>query len=172
MEMQEARSGAVDDQTPDISVAAFADPKQGLLTTGRMLRRNKSQPRCHVARFAKLASVASCSNKCCRAERTDPRDREEPPHCLVAMRYRFDLFRQLGDPLLDVCEILQKIDLKEDRFGFEPEITAKVARLKCRIYEVGVSYAGRTYAEGKKIGFRDGLRAVWCVLKYNLFVRS
>lgn len=75
---------------------------------------------------------------------------------------------------MEVCykafrrEIIQKITIEEDRFGFEPEITAKVARLKCRIYEVGVSYAGRTYSEGKKIGWRDGLRAVWCILKYNL----
>jgi glycosyltransferase involved in cell wall biosynthesis len=64
--------------------------------------------------------------------------------------------------------VLERIRIEEDRFGFEPEITAKVARLGCRIYEVGVSYAGRTYAEGKKIGWRDGLRAVWCILKYNL----
>jgi glycosyltransferase involved in cell wall biosynthesis len=79
---------------------------------------------------------------------------------------------------MEVCykafrrEIIQKIAIEEDRFGFEPEITAKVARLKCRIYEVGVSYAGRTYSEGKKIGWRDGLRAVWCILKYNLRWRS
>ncbi len=65
-------------------------------------------------------------------------------------------------------EVLQRITLEEDRFGFEPEITAKVARLGCRIYEVGISYAGRTYGEGKKIGWRDGLRAIWCILKYNL----
>ncbi len=65
-------------------------------------------------------------------------------------------------------EVLERIELEEDRFGFEPEITAKAARLRVRIYEVGVSYAGRTYAEGKKVGWRDGLHAVWCVLKYNL----
>ena len=58
--------------------------------------------------------------------------------------------------------------LKSDRFGFEPEITAKVARMKVRIYEVGISYYGRTYDEGKKIGWRDGFRAIWCILKYNL----
>ena len=79
---------------------------------------------------------------------------------------------------MEVCykvfrrEVLQKIRIEEDRFGFEPEITAKVARLKCRIYEVGISYSGRTYAEGKKIGWRDGLRAVWCILKYNLLRRG
>jgi hypothetical protein len=56
----------------------------------------------------------------------------------------------------------------ENRFGFEPEITAKVARLGCRIYEVSVSYSGRTYAEGKKIGWRDGFSALRCILKYNL----
>ena len=65
-------------------------------------------------------------------------------------------------------EVVQKLKIEENRFGFEPEITAKVARLKVRIYEVGISYNGRTYAEGKKIGWRDGLRALWCVLKYNL----
>jgi glycosyltransferase involved in cell wall biosynthesis len=75
---------------------------------------------------------------------------------------------------MEVCykvfrrEVLQKIHLEENRFGFEPEITAKVARLGCRIYEVGISYAGRTYKEGKKVGWRDGVRAVWCILKYNL----
>ncbi|MEK7269323.1 MAG: glycosyltransferase family 2 protein [Planctomycetota bacterium] len=65
-------------------------------------------------------------------------------------------------------EIGRRIEIEENRFGFEPEITAKVAKLGCRIYEVGISYAGRTYAEGKKIGWRDGLRAIWCILKYNL----
>jgi glycosyltransferase involved in cell wall biosynthesis len=66
-------------------------------------------------------------------------------------------------------EIIQAIPIEEDRFGFEPEITAKVARLGCRIYEVGISYYGRTYAEGKKIGYKDGFRAIYCILKYNLF---
>ncbi len=65
-------------------------------------------------------------------------------------------------------EILQSIAIEEDRFGFEPEITAKMARLNCRIYEVGISYAGRTYAEGKKIGWRDGVRAIWCIIKYSM----
>ena len=68
-------------------------------------------------------------------------------------------------------EILQKIKIEENRFGFEPEITAKVARLKVRIYEVAISYYGRTYAEGKKIGWRDGFRALWCICKYNFFQR-
>jgi glycosyltransferase involved in cell wall biosynthesis len=63
-------------------------------------------------------------------------------------------------------EIIQKITLQENHFGFEPEITAKVARLKVRIYEVSVSYHGRTYAEGKKIGWRDGFRAIWCIFKF------
>tara|TARA_B100000212_G_C27348129_1_gene522326 strand:- start:522 stop:1232 length:711 start_codon:yes stop_codon:yes gene_type:complete len=66
-------------------------------------------------------------------------------------------------------EILKSINIKEKRFGFEPEITAKVARSKCKIYEVGISYFGRTYEEGKKIGWRDGVRAIWCILKYNLW---
>jgi hypothetical protein len=65
-------------------------------------------------------------------------------------------------------EVLERLAIEEDRFGFEPEITAKVARLGCRIFEVGISYAGRTYGEGKKIGWRDGVRAIWCILKYNL----
>ena len=65
-------------------------------------------------------------------------------------------------------EIIKSIDLKEDRVGFEPEITAKLAQRGLRIYEVGVSYSGRTYDEGKKIGWKDALRAIWCILKYNL----
>lgn len=65
-------------------------------------------------------------------------------------------------------EIIQSLDLKEDRFGFEPEVTAKVARLNCRIYEVGIAYHGRTYAEGKKIGWKDGVSAIYCIFKYNL----
>jgi len=66
-------------------------------------------------------------------------------------------------------EVIQSITIEEDRFGFEPEITAKVAKLGCRIYEVGISYYGRTYAEGKKIGWRDGAHALFCIIKYNLF---
>ncbi len=68
-------------------------------------------------------------------------------------------------------EVLRKIELQEDRFGFEPEVTAKIARLGVRIYEVGISYAGRTYEEGKKIGWRDGVRAMVCILKYGVFRR-
>ena len=66
-------------------------------------------------------------------------------------------------------EIIQSIEIKENRFGFEPEITAKISKIKdIRIYEVGISYNGRTYKEGKKIGWKDGFRALWCILKYNL----
>jgi len=65
-------------------------------------------------------------------------------------------------------EIIKSVDLKEDRFGFEPEITAKLAQMRLRIYEVGISYSGRTYDEGKKIGWKDGVRAIWCIFKYNL----
>jgi len=61
------------------------------------------------------------------------------------------------------------VQIEENRFGFEPEITAKVAKLKARIYEVGISYYGRTYAEGKKIAWPDGVHAFWCILKYNFF---
>ena len=66
-------------------------------------------------------------------------------------------------------EIIQAIRIREQRFGFETEITARLARRRCRIYEVGISYYGRTYDEGKKIGWRDGVRAIWCILKYNLW---
>lgn len=65
-------------------------------------------------------------------------------------------------------EVLQSICLEEDRFGFEPEVAVKIAKRHLRVYEVGISYSGRTYAEGKKIGWRDGVRAVWCLAKYGL----
>lgn len=68
------------------------------------------------------------------------------------------------------ADIIKNIHLKEKRFGFEPEITAKIARIKrIRIYEVGISYYGRTYEEGKKIGWKDGFRTMWCIVKYNVF---
>lgn len=70
-------------------------------------------------------------------------------------------------------ELIQRIQLKENRFGFEPEVTAKISRIpNVRIYEVGISYYGRTFDEGKKIGWKDGFRAIYCILKYNLFSRS
>ncbi|MCK8479573.1 glycosyltransferase family 2 protein [Psychroserpens algicola] len=69
-------------------------------------------------------------------------------------------------------DIIQSIQLKEQRFGFEPEVTAKISRIKnIRIYEVGISYYGRTYEDGKKIGWKDGVRAIYCILKYNIFSR-
>jgi len=87
-----------------------------------------------------------------------------------------NMFTNLNVTDMETCyklfrrEVLQKIRIEENRFGFEPEITAKVSRLKdCRIYEVGISYYGRTYAEGKKIGWRDGFRAIYAIVKYNLF---
>ena len=64
-------------------------------------------------------------------------------------------------------EIIQKIEIQENRFGFEPEITAKLARHGARFYEVGISYSGRTYQEGKKVGWKDGFRALWCIFRYN-----
>ena len=67
----------------------------------------------------------------------------------------------------EYLKIIQSIDIEENRFGFEPEITAKLAKKKCRIYEVGISYSGRTYEEGKKIGWKDGFRAIYCILKYK-----
>jgi glycosyltransferase involved in cell wall biosynthesis len=66
-------------------------------------------------------------------------------------------------------EIIQSIKIEENRFGFEPEITAKIAKIGCRIYEVGISYYGRTYKEGKKINWIDGIHAIYCILKYNIF---
>ena len=84
-----------------------------------------------------------------------------------------NMFTNLNLTDMETCykvfraEILQSIALREKRFGFEPEITAKVARTGCRIYEVGISYTGRTYSEGKKINWKDGVRALWCILKYS-----
>ena len=69
-------------------------------------------------------------------------------------------------------EVIRKLDFKEKRFGFEPEVTARISRIpKIRVYEVGISYYGRTYEEGKKIGWKDGFRAIYCIIKYNLFVK-
>lgn len=85
-----------------------------------------------------------------------------------------NMFTNLNLTDMETCykvfrrEIIQSIKIEENRFGFEPEITAKVAKLHCRIYEVGISYYGRTYDEGKKIGWRDGFRALYCIVKYNL----
>jgi glycosyltransferase involved in cell wall biosynthesis len=69
-------------------------------------------------------------------------------------------------------EVIQSIPIEEDRFGFEPEVTVKIAKRQYRVYEVGISYAGRTYAEGKKIGWKDGFRAIWCLAKYGLKERK
>jgi glycosyltransferase involved in cell wall biosynthesis len=69
-------------------------------------------------------------------------------------------------------EVIQQIKIEENRFGFEPEVVSKMARLKVRIYEVAISYYGRTYAEGKKIGWQDGVHAFWCILKYNFLPRA
>ena len=68
-------------------------------------------------------------------------------------------------------ELIQSLKIEENRFGFEPEITAKIAKRGCRIYEVGITYRGRTYEQGKKIGWKDGVRAIYCILKYNFFRR-
>ena len=67
------------------------------------------------------------------------------------------------------ADVLQKIDLRENRFGFEPEFTAKIARARCRIYEVPISYSGRDYSEGKKIGWKDGVAALYFIMKYRFF---
>lgn len=70
------------------------------------------------------------------------------------------------------ADYLKQLNLKEKRFGFEPEVTAKMSRIpNVRLYEIGISYYGRTYEEGKKIGWRDGLRALWCILKYNIWAK-
>jgi glycosyltransferase involved in cell wall biosynthesis len=84
-----------------------------------------------------------------------------------------NMFTNLNLTDMETCykafrrEVIQSITIKEDRFGFEPEITAKIARGRWRVYEVGIAYAGRTYAEGKKIGWRDGFRALVCILRYS-----
>ena len=90
-----------------------------------------------------------------------------------------NMFTNLNLTDMETCyklfrsEYIKKIHFKENRFGFEPEVTAKISRFpKIRIYEVGISYYGRTYEEGKKIGAKDGFRAIWCILKYNLFDRK
>ena len=89
-----------------------------------------------------------------------------------------NMFTNLNLTDMETCyklfrsDILKKLELKENRFGFEPEVTAKISRIKgVRIYEVGISYYGRTYDEGKKIGWQDGVRAIFSILKYNLFSR-
>jgi glycosyltransferase involved in cell wall biosynthesis len=88
-----------------------------------------------------------------------------------------DIFTNLNLSDMETCykmfrrEIIEQIEIEENRFGIEPEITAKIAKLKCRIYEVGISYSGRTYQDGKKIGIKDGFRAMWCIVKYNLLRR-
>ena len=84
-----------------------------------------------------------------------------------------NMFTDLNLTDMETCykcfrrEVIQAIDIEEDRFGFEPEITAKLAKLCLRIYEVGISYSGRTYDEGKKIGWRDGVRAIYCIVRYS-----
>ncbi len=89
-----------------------------------------------------------------------------------------NIFTDLNLTDMETCykafrrEVIQSIRIRENRFGFEPEITAKLAKLNLRIYEVGISYYGRTYNEGKKIGWRDGFRAIYCILKYNLISKS
>ena len=90
-----------------------------------------------------------------------------------------NMFTNLNLTDMETCyklfrsEVIKRLDLKENRFGFEPEVTAKVSRYpRIRIYEIGISYYGRTYEEGKKIGAADGFRAIYCILKYNLFNRK
>ena len=86
-----------------------------------------------------------------------------------------NMFTNLNLTDMETCykvfraEILRGITIEEDRFGFEPEITAKVAKSGCRVYEVGISYFGRTYNEGKKVDWKDGMRALYCIVKYNVF---
>ena len=86
-----------------------------------------------------------------------------------------NIFTNLNLTDMETCykvfrrSIIQSIEIEEDRFGFEPEITAKIAKKDCRIFEVGISYSGRTYEAGKKIGWRDGIKAIYCIIKYNVF---
>ena len=91
------------------------------------------------------------------------------------LTYLSNMFTNLNLTDMETCykafkkEIIDQIEIEENGFGMEPELTAKVAKLKCRIYEVGISYYGRTYQEGKKINWKDGLHAIYCIIKYNLF---
>jgi len=92
------------------------------------------------------------------------------------LTFASNLFTNLNLTDMETCykmfrrEIIQSIDLKENRFGFEPEVTAKMSKIpKIRVYEVGISYYGRTYEEGKKIGMKDAFRALYCIIRYNLF---
>lgn len=92
------------------------------------------------------------------------------------LTFTSNMFTNLNLSDMETCyklfrtDIIQSIKLKEKRFGFEPEVTAKIAKIKnIRIYEIGISYYGRTFEEGKKIGWKDGFRAIWCIIKYNLF---
>lgn len=94
----------------------------------------------------------------------------------AALTFLSNMFTNLNLTDMETCyklfrkDIIQGIELNEKRFGFEPEVTAKISRIpKIRIYEVGISYYGRTYEEGKKIGWKDGFRAIYCILKYNIF---
>lgn len=86
-----------------------------------------------------------------------------------------NMFTNLNLTDMETCykvfrrEVLQGISLKQERFGFEPEVTAKIAKQNWRVYEVPIAYYGRTYAEGKKVGWKDGLQAIWCIFRYNLF---
>jgi len=86
-----------------------------------------------------------------------------------------NMFTNLNLTDMETCykafrrSIIQSIEIEEDRFGFEPEITAKIAKKRCRVFEVGISYSGRTYEAGKKIGWRDGIKAIYYIIKYNLF---
>jgi len=88
-----------------------------------------------------------------------------------------NIFTDLNLTDMETCykafkrEVIQSINIEEKRFGFEPEVTAKISRKNLRIYEVGISYYGRTYSEGKKIGWKDGVRAIYCILKYNTWNR-
>ncbi|HUO77812.1 MAG TPA: glycosyltransferase family 2 protein [Thermodesulfovibrionales bacterium] len=93
----------------------------------------------------------------------------------MALTLLSNMFTNLNLTDMETCykvfkrDIIQSIEIEESRFGFEPEITAKIAKKQCKVFEVGISYYGRTYAEGKKVGWKDGLRAIFCIIKYNLF---
>ncbi len=85
-----------------------------------------------------------------------------------------NIFTNLNLTDIETCykvfkaDVIRSLTIEENRFGIEPEITAKIAKKRCKIYEIGISYSGRDYSEGKKIGWKDGVRAIWCILKYNV----
>ena len=130
--------------------------------------------------YPKLLASSALGASGCRVRLPFPHDGTAPGPVLLALggNRLLTLLSNMATNLnltdMETCykvfrrELIQSIVLEEDRFGFEPEITSKIAKAGARVYEVGISYHGRTYGEGKKIGAKDGFRALWCIVKYRL----